>query len=305
MRELERRQERYFAAASRLHDHLHRELDAQRGYPDSPSWGYAFSVLLSAAVGEGELTPLGVTAVKHLERQDLSDPNFPWEFVVYAIQQSKRLLAPNVQLPCDVRRAKGTRMLNWFLLRQVNAAGSERSAPSTLLKLRVARRVCTTQEGLILDELRTRSLQYHAFCLFLLCELLDRYPTADFLRQWLCKGARFSASRILADGTALWIGRGQEQIFGYGALIYALEYAHGRFGVLDEPSVLDRVAERLLFFQRADGSFPLVLRGREPEAPDATFEQRPPGWYGYNTRYDYQPFLAYALWRASRLEARS
>ena len=297
------RLEQYRDAARRLHDHLEGRLEPRQGYPDSPSWGYAFSALLSSAIHPGRITDFTRRALALLERQE-TDRDFPWEFVVYAVQQTKRLLPTDTALPWDLRRSKGTRMFNWFLLRQLNRGWFGCHPLWTRTKLQIAKSLYTTDEGMILDEFRTRSLQYHAFSLFLLCELAEQHPDAGFLRDWLEAGARFSSRHILADGSALWIGRGQEQIFGYGALIYALGYVHNRISPLGEPKVLERLQARLLPFQRSDGSFPLVLRRREPEPPDTCCSDNPPGWYGYNCLYDYQPFLGYLLWRTWQLGER-
>ncbi len=295
---------RYRQAATHLHDHLQVRLDTVRGYPDEPSWGYAFSVLLSVAIGQGRLTELGVKALPHFQSQQVQAPDYSWEFVVYAMALAGRSADSTADIPRQPHRAKGTRMFNWFLLRQVNRGWYGRNANWTLLKLRVARHLYTTDAGLIVDEFRTRSLQYHAFCLYLLCDLVEQHPQARFLSDWLAKGCDFAMRQILSDGTALWIGRGQEQIFGYGALVYALEFVHHRIRPLPD-ATLDLVQAKLLAHQRGDGSFPLVLRGREPEPPDTAYAERPAGWYGYNTLYDYQPFLGYALWRAANVEGRA
>ncbi len=290
----------YAACALRLHDHLDGKLDPISGFPDTPSWGYAFSLLLSAAVGRGSLTPLGEKSLHHLAAQDHANPNYSWEFVVYGVQQAKRLIQHDIGLPCDVHRAKGTRMFNWFLLRQLNCSWFKPSAPGVLMKLRLAKSLYTDRRGLILDEFKTRSLQYHAFCLFVICELVEQHRNVRFLREWLWRGAQFAVDQMLHDGTALWLGRGQEQIFGYGALIYALEYVNRNVGSLPDDK-LRKLQAHVLSFQRPDGSFPLVLRRREPEVAGAILQSRPAGWYGYNTLYDYQPFLAYTLWRAANL----
>lgn len=292
----------YGRSAALLHDHLANRMDPVSGFPDRPSWGYAFSLLLSASVGGGDLTSLGEHALRHLAAQDHDDPNYSWEFVVYAIQKTKQLVSPDLSLPCDVHRVKGTRMFNWFLLRQLNQTWFSERRSLLLVKLRIARSLYTNRQGLIVDEFRTRSMQYHAFCLFLISEMVEQHPEVPFLRDWLWRGTQFAVNHILHDGAALWLGRGQEQIFGYGALLYALEYVHRNIGRLPEEK-LERLRTHVLSFQRPDGSFPLVLRRRQPEDAETDFGSHPPGWYGYNTLYDYQPFLAYTLWRAASLGA--
>lgn len=290
---------RYRHAAQRLHDHLESKLDAVHGYPAQVTWGYAMSALLSIQVGQGRLTMLGQAALRQLAKQDCGDPNFSWEFVVMAIQKAKRRSEDaGLCWPCDAHRAKGTRMFNWFLLRQVNRFWFGCSPGWTLTKLAVGRRLYTQDDGFILDEFKTRSLQYHAFCLYLICDLVEQHPDTVFLKDWLVQGVRFSLSKLLDDGSAMWIGRGQEQVFGYAALIRATEFVHHRIERLPV-ELLDRLQQRVLSFQRDDGSFPLVLRRREPEAPWPEQAPAVPGWYGYNTLADYLPFLGHAMWTAS------
>lgn len=292
------RRARYRQAAARLHAFLDGQLDATHGYPDEVTWGYAMTVLFAVQMAPLSLSPLAAKACTHLGRQDVAAPDYSWEFVVHAMQNAKRVAPPGVSLPLLAHRAKGTRMFNWFLLRQANRGWFPTWRGWTLLKLRIARAVYTAPDGFIQDELRTRSLQYHAFCLYVLCELVQQHPNAQFLKVWLADGVRFSVRHILPDGSALWLGRGQEQIFGYAALIRAMEFVHANVEQVPAPA-LNLVQQRLLAFQRPDGSFPLVLRRRQPEPEKARNADALPGWYGYNTLYDYLPFLGHALMLAA------
>jgi hypothetical protein len=296
----EGRKNNYRKSGLRLVQHLDRMLDLNTGYPDEPSWGLAFTYLASLIAQRDGNLPLTNKALAHLRRQDKTSPNYSWEFVVYAIQTAHKATGIHVPSGLDCYRAKGTRMLNWFLLRTYNKVLCSRFGAVDKLKLWIASKLYQDKSGLILDEFKTRSLQYHAFCLFILAELIDSGVDYLWLKQWFIRGVDFSVKQILCDGTSLYLGRGQEQIFGYGALIYVLEYYHSKIQVLDEET-LDRVSKKLLSFQRDDGSFPLVLRQRDPELRCVSFSQdHPAGWYGYNTLYDYQPFLAYCLLKASK-----
>jgi len=294
------RRHNYASSGKRLLQYLNDVLDPDTGYPDKPSWGYAFTYLASLTADDAVGAELSTKARRHLECQDKADPNYSWEFVVYALQTAKKT-SNHIPESLDIYRQKGTRMFNWYLLRTLNRKLCNRYNAIDYLKLRLAASVYQKSSGLILDEFKTRSLQYHAFCLFVLAELIETDPKNSWLRQWFSKGIEFSLQHILNDGTSLYIGRGQEQIFGYGALIYSLEYCHGKIRPLDENRI-NQVSERLLSFQRDDGSYPLVLRNREPEPSNAGFSDgTPSGWYGYNTLYDYQPFLAYCLIKAGYL----
>lgn len=288
-------------SGERLLQHLDNLLHPLTGYPEEPSWGYAFTHLAAINGSEGRHSKLAQKSLIHLTEQDKSSPNYSWEFVVYAVQAAKRSGAARLPDSLENYREKGTRMFNWYLLRTLNKKLCGNYKATDNLKLLIASRIYQQPCGLILDEFKTRSLQYHAFCLFVLAELLDLFPKNLWLKTWFSKGIEFSLKQALNDGTSLYLGRGQEQIFGYGALIYALEYCHTRVRPIDEHK-LNVISQRVFSFQRPDGSFPLVLRHREPEAPNATFSTEPPGgWYGYNTLFDYQPFLAYCLLKASKL----
>lgn len=298
---IDTRRASYRQSGERLLQYLDGLLDPGTGYPDEPSWGYAFTYLASLYKSDGELHPLAQKALNHLMQQDKSNPNYSWEFVVYAIQTAKRSASLQLPEPLNDYREKGTRMFNWYLLRTLNKRLCGHYKAADHLKLFLASRLYQHPCGLILDEFHTRSLQYHAFCLFVLAELIEVTPEKTWLTNWFLRGIEFSLRQILSDGTALYLGRGQEQIFGYGALIYSLEYCNRKLRVIDEEK-LNAVSKRVLNFQRTDGSFPLVLRHREVENPNAKFSEGPPGgWYGYNTLFDYQPFLAYCLLKVGKL----
>jgi hypothetical protein len=291
----------YRLSGVRLLQHLNIVLGQEAGYPDTPTWGYAFSYLAALYAKDDIENSFSMKALRHLELQDKTDPNYSWEFVVYALQSAKKFSSVPIPAHLDRCQEKGTRMFNWFLLRRFNKRLCNGYSAIDHFKLRIAVSIYQEKTGLILDELKTRSLQYHAFCLFLLAELIEIAPENAWLKKRFSDGVEYSMRHVLHDGTSLFIGRGQEQIFGYGALIYSFEYCHTKIRPLSE-QLIHLVCKRLLSFQREDGSYPLVLRRREPETGNAHFsEDAPGGWYGYNTLYDYQPFLAYCLLKASEL----
>ncbi len=295
------RKRNYRLSGERLLHHLDAVLLPDFGYPDKPSWGYAFTYLASLTAKDGVSNTLTQKALHHLMAQDKNDPNYSWEFVVYALQTATRNSRQIIPESISDYREKGTRMFNWFLLRTLNKRLCGRYTSIDHLKLWAASKLYQRTTGLIIDEFKTRSLQYHAFCLFVLSEILEIDSGNVWVKKWFLSGIEFSMRHTLEDGTALYLGRGQEQIFGYGALIYSIEYCHSKIKRLNEDR-LDKICERLLSFQRSDGSYPLVLRRHDPEPSNTSFiKDKPGGWYGYNTLYDYQPFLAYCLLKASEL----
>lgn len=296
------RKEKYLNSGMNLIKHLDGMLNPDEGYPDEPSWGYAFTLLATLVSNNGFNNDLVEKSLFWLKQQDTHNPNYSWEFVIFALQKAKHESKELIVFPDNGYREKGTRMFNWFLLRNVNKKLCGVFGVVDAMKLRLSSYLYQDKEGLILDEFKTRSLQYHAFCLFVLAELLDIMPDKKWIKRWFLRGIEFSIDQILPDGTALYLGRGQEQIFGYGSLLYALEYCHHKVKPLDE-NILSLVSQKVLSFQRPDGSYPLVLCHREPEPAFISFKlDKPAGWYGYNTLYDYQPFLAYCLLKAARLQ---
>ena len=291
----------YKESAVRLLQHLSSKI-TDKGYPDNPTWGYAFSF---AAALEFEpdikINNFANQSLALLNQQDKSHKSYSWEFVVYACNRSMKL-CDNLSLHEDFQyNEKGTRMINWTLLRQLNRINYKKDSVKVRLILWSIKQFFTLDSGQILDEISTRSLQYHAFCLFILAEL-DQTKYHPMVSKWLIKGCKFSAEMVLRNGTALYIGRGQEQIFGYGALLFALEYTNTKYK-LGLDSKIVNIWHYLQAFQRKDGSYPLVLIPNQPEKPEVSFTKDiPHGWFGYNTLYDYQPFLAYCLLRAEKFK---
>jgi hypothetical protein len=283
-------------------EHLDRKLDFKSGYPEEPTWGYAFSYLLALELNtHAKSKAMEKKSLHHYLAQSKPQKTYSWEFTVYAMQRAvkvHRVSDDTVKL--DEYNEKGTRMVNWTLLRQLNRMNAGLSYFKSKSIILAVQKIFTTKQGQVLDELKTRSYQYHCFCLFIIAELYDQYPS-ESLKNWLLDGCRFIEEQAMESGVALYIGRGQEQIFGYGALIYALSFAQERLGYKSNGPFL-KIWNHLKSFQRQDGSFPLVLNKCQSEKSDVSYQgDHPSGWYGYNTLYDYQPFLAYCLARASKL----
>ncbi|NOH45057.1 hypothetical protein F0259_14755 [Vibrio cyclitrophicus] len=296
------RKPKFLHSAKQLVQHLNTKLDKESGYPDQPSWGYAFTYLLAKQSDSVDFNKLAEKALTHLEQQDHQHPNYSWEFVVFAIQKLKKQDKLNGDNPLDSYHEKGTRMFNWFLLRNINKIFCGKFSAFDECKLHIGLRLFQNKEGLILDEFKTRSLQYHAFCLFILAHIIEQQPKNKTVKKHFLAGVKYAMDYILEDGTSIYIGRGQEQIFGYGSLIYALEFCHAHIEALDE-NILNKLADKVISLQREDGSYPLVLRARQPEKSDVCFKSdHPDGWYGYNTLYDYQPFLGYCLFLSGTLK---
>lgn len=291
----------YLESAKKLNNHLYSKLNIS-GYPDKPSWGYAFS-LLSALEQDSDFTnnKFAKESFQHYLKQEKQDKSYSWEFTTYSLKRSFKLTQSDRIKKSLEYKEKGTRMVNWTLLRQLNRVNEGRDSLKVKIILWSIKKIFTHASGQVLDELKTRSLQYHAFCLFILVEL-DQTKYHQLIKNWLIKGCKHAVNMMCADGKALYIGRGQEQIFGYGSLIFALEYANSKYQ-LNLNTSIDKLWRYVQSFQRENGSYPLVLNSNQPEKENVTFKQdKPHGWFGYNTLYDYQPFLAYCLARAAKFQ---
>jgi hypothetical protein len=135
-------------------------------------------------------------------------------------------------------------------------------------------------------------LQYHCFALALLVDIYQLTGWRE-LREAIEKGVDGILQFILRNGDTLYLGRGQEQVFGYAALLYALAGSKETLGTRAAMPALQRVWARLISYQREDGSFPLVLRAHERGYPLTvdTADAGWLGWYAYNNYFDYLPLL--------------
>lgn len=140
----------------------------------------------------------------------------------------------------------------------------------------------------------SRPIQYHVFTLALLHRiwLLQR---SNALRHRFLAGVRYFIPFIDPEGSFNYLGRGQEQIFGYAVAIYVLEAAQN----LDAENaplyqrLRERLSRHLLRFERG-GVFPLVLNGHD--------DRERCGWYDYHHFTVYNAFLG--VWLALAQQVR-
>ncbi|HVY81201.1 MAG TPA: hypothetical protein VG994_09495 [Steroidobacteraceae bacterium] len=227
--------------------------------------------------------------------KDRTDSQYHWEFNHYGMLEAGRLQTPLV--------FKHTPCTNWTLLRAAvqvrSGTDAERGLQVALAKL--AR--MQNNAGLILDDPGVRSFQYHCFSAAMIFETYRATREARLLRAFQ-RAVAFIRHFILPNGDTLYIGRGQQQSFGYASLAYILSAACTLF---EDPTLLDdllRVTRRIRAHVRADGSLPLVIGGGEeplphPDAPH--LDPRYPGWYAYNNHFDYLPFSGLFLHKAAEL----
>ena len=292
------RRDEYTAVARTIAAYLAERQRRDGDFPGPSNYGVSFALWL--------WTDFGVEFVEQLDRawhrMKTSPPDTHGEFNIYALLQSRERLGPG---PVDgvIRRLRfgGRHSANWMLLRAVCRArqGPCFSPVRSTLDARAAL-VRYGRGGFIADRPGVRSSAYHAFCGALLADLW-RQRGVRWAGRAAVRAASSMAGFILPNGDGLYVGRGQHQIFGYGALLYLLEAAVELTGEERFAELADRVFRRLVMFQRGDGSFPLVVREGEPAEPWAP-DPSLPGWYSYNRYADYLPFLGCFLLKAAQLD---
>jgi len=289
------RGERYEEVARGIAGYLAARQQEDGSFPGPDHYGAAFSLWLWLQFPD----QCGAQAERAWERLQASPPQDHGEFNAYALLQCRdRLGAAKVdevlrRIPFGRRHSA-----NWMLLRAVCAAmpgpyGSRLlSGLEGKLALLFHQRRC-----FIHDRPKVRSLAYHAFCGALLADIW-RARGAKWAGRAAARAAAAITPFIMPNGDALYLGRGQQQVFGYGALLHLLESAAQLTGREDFAAQAARVLDHLLAFRRPDGSFPLVLLEGEPQEPWTPDAARP-GWYSYNRYADYLPLLGCFLLKAA------
>jgi hypothetical protein len=288
----------YEQAARGIAAYLAARQGADGAFPGPDHYGVAFALWLWSCFGH-EFPREAERAWERLQREP---PRTHGEFNAYALLHCRDRLGSQ-QVDALLRRIPfGQRhSANWMLLRAACASlpGPRFSPARSRLGTRLAL-ATHLRAGFIHDRPGVRSVAYHAFCGALLADL-HRRLAARWAGLAAVRAAAALLPLVLPNGDALYLGRGQEQIFGYGALLFLLEAAARLTADERYAAAARRVFGYLLRFRREDGSFPLVLLKPEPEEPWAPDANRP-GWYTYNRYADYLPFLGCLLMKAARAD---
>jgi len=259
---------------------------------------YAETFSLSLLHKHNRLTP----EIRQILRNEYNiknknDPEFHFEFNNYALtdylKRSNDLEFHQFLFPL---KFKNTPCTNWTLLRSVVRILNGVEIDLALNEAQKKIQIFQMKNGLILDDAQVKSFQYHCFSAAMIYEIFLKTKDLFFKKAFL-KSTHFIRHFIMPNGDTLYIGRGQEQSFGMGVLIYilALDYKE-----TNDSSVLGDLQKVISFLEankKANGTFPLVFNGIEPEIPENynPMDERFYGWYPYNNYFDYLSFLGLFL----------
>jgi hypothetical protein len=279
------------------------QLGADGNFAGGSFYGEAFAALVWSRLGD-EFAAKGDAALSASLGARPEKIQNHWEFHNYALLRLARQQSGGLARESGKRemlqtirplRFRGRRTANWTLLRALSRLlAGERIALARLEVLSALLRF--RRRGFLADARTARSFQYHCYCGALLAEIHELTGWKEAGRAWL-DAAEWIAPFIMPNGASLYVGRGQEQIFGYGALIFLLSRAARATADSNWRDLAQKVMSRLESFRREDGSFPLVLNEFELRDPSLRH-----GWYSYNNLYDYLPFLAWYLLLASQAQ---
>lgn len=237
------------------------------------------------------------------EKLDKNDSEFHWEFNNYALLYYKLISGDDsVDKFLEPLIFKNTPCTNWTLLRSNSKLMARKDEDLAIKEAKEKIKKYQLESGLILDDPGVKSFQYHCFSMAMISEIYEQTKD-DFFKTSFLKGVEFIRHFILSNGETLYIGRGQNQSFGYGALIYILSQAYKYTNDKTLLGDIDLVLNFLLKFQREDGSFPLVMNDLEKSIPRVIDMQNPEftGWYPYNNYFDYLPFMGFFLAKAYKI----
>ncbi|RCW47885.1 hypothetical protein [Paenibacillus prosopidis] len=289
-----------FNISNQISDFINSWLEDKKDFECRTFYGETYTLALMRMLGV--LKPeIKEKIINSYEKIDKLDSQFHWEFNNYALLQyysfsgDKDILKYIYPL-----KFKHTPCTNWTLLRSVARLIAKQDEELALREARDKINKFQLSSGMILDEKNVKSFQYHCFSMAMIAEIYEATDKEEFKKSFLL-GVSFIRNFILSTGDTIYIGRGQRQSFGYGALIYILAMAYKYTRDASILGDLSRVVEFLKIHQNSDGSFPLVLNGNQQKIPTTVDIKDPDyaGWYPYNNYFDYLPFMGFFIAKAN------
>ncbi len=229
---------------------------------------------------------------------------YHWDFKNYALLETYRIIKGYLSEKERRRWEKGLQtyrenkkhhLTNWFAMRAYSSLlRYEISSKKIFHLLRFLARLILVRRALLPDGCfddyihKSRPLQYHVFVLALLHRIYLIKPYKR-VRKWFLKGLDYFVHFIDPEGCFNYLGRGQEQIFGYGLGFYVLEAAKSLnpSQVPFYQELIDRMWHYINQY-RQNKLLPLVLN-HHPDSEKF-------GWYDYHHLTVYRAFLG--VWLA-------
>ena len=282
---------------------------ANGNFPQDSNYGKSFAALLWSYAGDTfqDNVNRAILALQEQYRGNLPRTH-SFEFDRFAMIKFLQNTSHRGSLGTILgpERYKGTRVANWTLLRAYCRlqSGSKVGRILGMSEIFGVRYWFSNATGVIEDERGAFTMQYHAFSSALLGELLaSPLAHSKLILKWFQRAIDILSALVLPGGQSNYIGRGSLQIFGYASAILAFAHAFHLFGKTHYLNKLNEVLSYFEKWQRADGSFPLVLSGCQEGDPAQFHLLDPafPGWYSYNNYYDYLPFTGALLAIAGKI----
>lgn len=299
------------ALAHRIASYLGHQYDPVNGFNGHTHYGEAYVFALwSRTTGFQDRIP-GLLRTIQL-RKDKFGHSCAWEFFAHGLLNGRAEMHDSqIRQILGDGRPSGNKVTNYILLRALAAVRLKRNALCACMKaiwycLRVPNsgfRACWHSAGLLQDSCEDLSFQYHAVSMLFLFELYA-LTQFKFFKKRAVSAAEFCLCAMMPNGDYSYVGRGQEQSFGYGALIAGLAYAYIATGRMEFLSALNAALNFVLAKEIEPGCIPLVLNEISERLPEDHQNVTLPmnlGWYPYNNFLDYLPFIGYCCSLASEV----
>jgi len=239
-----------------------------------------------------------------ISKERINPKSYHFEFNRFALSKLEKI-RPNNKIPV-IKGFRGTRVANWTLLRITcrYQTGGIWNRCMAAIELRAVKLLFGRKKGLIEDDFNAYTMQYHAFSVALLGELIQGpLSSSNWVKRWFWKTLDGFCQLILDGGQCNYIGRGSLQSFGYGAAVLALSHGYSMSGNRLYLDLLNRILNYIKEYQGIDGELPLVLsknKEGKPECFDLLSESYA-GWWSYNNYYDYLPFTGFVFILAKKV----
>lgn len=286
-----------------ISDYLSKWLKEKKSFNTRSFYGETFTLLMLNHACKLDIE-LKEILLGEYDQKDKNSESFHFEFNNYAFANLLKLKEDQEYFSrLYPLKFKYTSCTNWTLLRANTCISLNHEKDKAIEEAKNKVDNFQLKSGLILDDIDVKSFQYHCFSTAMLGEIYLNTQD-DFFFKAFIRGVQFIKKFILPNGCSLYVGRGQEQSFGYGALIYILSLYFKFTGCQKTYAEISTIVDYVDSYQNESGNIPLVLNQLNLSKPlmevDLKNEEYS-GWYMYNNHFDYLPFLGVFLSKAKNI----